>query len=121
MQIEMDMKYYINLFLEHSYVKNKRATYTIYRYIINKHISPFWKYYELQAIDDYVLIEFIELLNNKQLKNKSIKEILLVLKGIFKLANINIIIPMPKTERTTIKIFSKDDQSLLEELLLKVH
>ena len=119
MQIKTNMEYYINLFLEHSYVKNKKATYTIYRYIINKHISPFWKHYELQTIDDYLVIEFIELLNNKQLKNKSIKEILLVLKGIFKLANINIIIPMPKVERTTIKIFSKDDQSLLEELLLK--
>ena len=112
-----NMGYYCDLFIKSSFIKNKKSTTTTYRYIIYKHIYPYFKDYYKDNIDISVILCFINKLKSMGLKNKSIRDILLVLKGIFKLMCISIMIPKPKLEKKEIKVISYNDQKVLEEYL----
>ena len=113
------MNYYIEIFLKSSYIRNKRSTYTIYEYMIYKHIYPYFKDYRASNIDISTILSFIEFLSSNGLKNKSIKDILVLLNSILKLANISLDIPYPKLGNNKIKVFSREEQYLLEKELLK--
>ena len=76
-------------------IHNKKSTYTNYRYIINKHINQYWSNYYVFEINDIIVMEYIEMLYKLDLKSKTIKDILTILKGIFKLAQIDMKIPTP--------------------------
>lgn len=118
MENNTSMLYFTKLFLEHSYIRNKKSTYTNYQYIVKKHIIPFWNNINVNDINNELILEFIDELSKRGLKNKTIKDILLVLKGIFKISNISIKIPMPKVNKPNIKIFNDEDKELLEKELL---
>lgn len=110
--------YYIDIFLKTSYIKNKKSTYTIYKYTINKHILPYFKNYIPNKIDISIIIQFIDKLSSTGLKNKSIKDILILLNEILKLSNVNIDIPYPKVIKKDIKTLNIKEQFLLEKELL---
>ncbi len=50
---------------------------------------------------------------------KTVKDILIILKQILKYGDVNIKIPMPKVPKNEIQILKKDEQKKLEEELLK--
>ncbi|MBR2827993.1 MAG: hypothetical protein IKE70_02020, partial [Bacilli bacterium] len=116
-QNKNNMGYYINLYLESSFIKNKRSTTTTYQYVIKKHIYPYFKDYTRDKIDLSIILQFIHKLSSNGLKNKSIRDIILVLKGIFKLMDLSFNIPIPKLEKKEILILSENDQILLEKYL----
>ena len=118
-QNKNNMGYYINLYLESSFIKNKRSTTTTYQYVIKKHIYPYFKDYTRDKIDLSIILQFIHKLSSNGLKNKSIRDIILVLKGIFKLMDLSFNIPIPKLEKKEILILSENDQILLEKYLLE--
>ena len=118
-QNKNNMGYYIDLYLESSFIKNKRSTTTTYQYVIKKHIYPYFKDYTRDMIDIREILQFIHKLRSNGLNNKSIRDILLVLKGIFKLMDLSFSIPMPKLDKKEIKILSKEHQFLLEQYLLE--
>ena len=96
-------------------VHNKKSTYTNYRYIIYKHINQYWSNYYVYEINDIIVIKYIEALYKLELKPKTIKDILAILKGIFKLAQIEVKIPTPQINKPNIKIINDDDLELLEK------
>ena len=110
--------YYSDLFLKTSYIKNKKSTYSTYQYIIHKHINPYFADYTVDKINIESVILFTDSLLSSGLNNKSIKDILVLLHEIFRLANIYIDIPYPKVIKKEIKTFSFKEQYLLEKELL---
>ena len=110
--------YYSDLFLKTSYIKNKKSTYSTYQYIIHKHINPYFADYTVDKINIESVILFTDNLLSSGLNNKSIKDILVLLHEIFRLANIYIDIPYPKVIKKEIKTFSFKEQYLLEKELL---
>ena len=112
------IKYYINLFLDNSKIKNKISTYSNYYYLINKRILPYFNNIKINNINNELIINYVNYLIHNNLSNKTIKDIISIIKQIFKLANINIDIPTPKIHKKEIIIFSKEDQLLLENFLL---
>ena len=114
-----NMGYYIELYLKSSSIKNKNSTNTTYRYIISKYIYPYFKDYSRDNIDIGIILSFIDKLSHSGLKNKSIRDIILILKGILKLMDIRIDIPMPKLEKLEIQVIPKKNQIKLEKYLLE--
>ncbi len=110
--------YYINIWLNDSKIKNKASTYSSYLYITNAYIIPFFADIKVRRISLIIINNFIIRLQNKGLKNKSIKDILMILKQILNYANINIKIPMPKTFKNDIQILTYEEQKKLEKRLL---
>ena len=111
-------EYYTDIFLKTCYIKNKKSTYSTYKYTINKHILPYFKDYTPNNIDIGLIIQFIDKLSSNGLKNKSIKDMLIILNEILKLANVNIDIPYPKVIKKEIVTLSIKEQFLLEKELL---
>jgi len=117
--MQQKISYYIMIYLKHSMIHNKKSTYTNYRYIINKHINQYWSNYYVFEINDIIVMKYIESLYKLDLKTKTIKDILIILKGIFKLAQIDIKIPTPHINKPNIKIINDEDLELLEYELIK--
>lgn len=119
MKKKITMEYYIDCFLRTSYIKNKKSTYSTYSYTIYKRIYPYFKDYTKDNINQGVILQFISELSSSGLKNKSIRDILILLKEIFKYSGISIDIPYPKLIKKRISIFTNEDQRKLEEYLLQ--
>lgn len=104
----------INVWLEKKKVEIKESTYSRYYEIVKKYIIPAFGEMRDYQITNENVTEFVLSLINLSLSNKTIKDIVTVLKQIFKFANINISISSPKVEKNKIKILSLEEQKRLE-------
>lgn len=111
--------YDINSWLNNSKIKNKKSTYSNYQYTIKSRIIPKFASVKKKAISLELINKFTADLLSEGLVEKSVKDILIILQQILKYGNINIKIPMPKVPKNEIQIFRKDEQTKLEEELLK--
>lgn len=111
--------YDINAWLNNSKIKNKKSTYSNYQYIIRSRIIPRFANVKKKAITLESINQFTADLLSEGLAEKSVKDILIILQQILKYGDINIKIPMPKVPKNEIQIFRKDEQTRLEEKLLK--
>lgn len=112
-----NLGYYIEQFKNISKIRNKESTYSNYLYSINSRMMVLY-YTKVKDIDLELINRYINYLINKGLCNKSIKDTLILLNEILKLADIHINIPMPKVIKKEISVFNEDEQIQLEKYLL---
>ncbi len=109
--------YYINEFINISKIRNKESTYSNYLYTINSRMIVLYNT-KIKNIDIKFINEYTNYLFDKGLCSKSIKDTLILLNEILKLADIHINIPMPKVIKKEISVFNEDEQIELEKYLL---
>lgn len=111
--------YDINSWLNNARIKNKKSTYSNYQYTIKSRIIPKFAKIKKKAISLELINKFTSELLSEGLMEKTVKDILIILQQILKYGDINIKIPMPKVPKNEIQILKKDEQTKLEEELLK--
>ncbi len=111
--------YDINSWLNNAKIKNKKSTYSNYQYTIKSRIIPNFAKIKKKAISVEMINKFTSDLLNEGLVEKTVKDILIILQQILKYGDIKIKIPMPKVPKNEIQILRKDEQTKLEEDLLK--
>ena len=105
----------------------KESTHIKYRNIILKHIKPTIGHLYINSLQAEDMQKYALLLKNKDLSNKSVRDVLSVVSAIFKYAqqigaytdNINIEDLYPKAEKRQIRILPDDERIRLEGYLLK--
>ncbi len=107
--------YYIDLWLENKKYTVKESTYCYYYALVKNHIRPFFNELNCSQIDEMVISKYI---NNKDkntlFSKKTLKDILVVLRQIVKLANIKIEIALPRVTKKEVKILSPEEQLKFE-------
>ena len=105
--------------------KIKESTYLNYNYIINTYLNKKFAKKRLSYFLDYDMNEFIDSLK-KNLSNKTVRDIVLVLKSILKFAerkyNTNFkldLITMPSSEKTELQVFNEKEIKKLEKICIK--
>lgn len=105
--------------------KIKESTYLNYNYIINTYLNKKFGKKRLSYFLDYDMNEFIDSLE-KNLSNKTVRDIVLVLKSILKFAerkyNTNFkldLITMPSSEKTELQVFNEKEIKKLEKVCIK--
>lgn len=111
--------YDINSWLNNARIKNKKSTYSNYQYTIKSRIIPKFAKIKKKAISLELINKFTSELLSEGLMEKTVKDILIILQQILKYGDINIKIPMPKVPKNEIQILKKDEQTKLEEELLR--
>lgn len=109
----------INSWLKSAKIRCKKTTYSNYQYVVNAHILPKFKNVLVKNINNDLINDFTNNLLESGLKEKTVKDILIILSQIFSYSNIDIKISMPKVKRKSIQILSKEEQLLLETELFK--
>lgn len=105
--------------------KIKESTYLNYNYIINTYLNKKFGKKRLSYFLDYDMNEFIDSLE-KNLSNKTVRDIVLVLKSILKYAerkyNTNFkldLITMPTSEKTELQVFNEKEIKKIEKVCIK--
>lgn len=109
--------YYINLWLENKKYIVKESTYCYYYSLVNNHINPYFNDLICSKINKLVISNYVNsiYIKNKQTSKKTLKDILVVLKQILKLANIKYEVPLPRVVKKEVKIFSVEEQIKFEK------
>ena len=92
----------------------KESTYSRYIDIVNNHIKSYFYRYRMENITDEVVSKFIIFKIESGLSNKTVKDIVMVLKQITRNSSINIMVNSPKTTQKPIKILGIEEQIKLE-------
>ncbi len=108
-------------------LKVKESTYVKYHAVINKHIKPKLGAYRVTALNSFVIEEFSqELLYEKELSPKTVKDILMLLKAILKYTRshcsgmmTDIEITYPKEGKKEMRVLTVEEQKRLTDYLLK--
>lgn len=95
----------------------KDSTYSIYLDIINKHLRPFFGKIKITNITDNLISKFIMLKIKEGLKEKTIKDISVLLKQILNYGKINVTIKTPKVKKKQVKILNQNEQRKLENYI----
>ncbi len=95
----------------------KESTYSRYLDIINNHLNPFFGSLKLNKINNQKVLDFITLKTKSGLSNKTIRDILTVLKQITTYGQINITVKAPKIIPKKIKTLGLEDQKKLEKYI----
>lgn len=96
----------------------KESTYCRYIEIVNIYIRPYFgNMYTYQINNDIVNKYIFNLVHKNKLNNKTIKDITVLIKQIFKYAYINLNVVSPKCNKESIKILNKEEQEKLEKYL----
>lgn len=111
--------YTINSWLNFVKIKNKKSTYSNYQYIVSARIIPRFAKIKKETLSIEHITAFITDLFMEGLREKTVKDILIILQQILKFGNIEINFPMPKIPKREIQIFQKEEQAQLEKELLK--
>lgn len=103
----------------------KESSYSRYLDIVNNHIRPELGKLNKKQLNENVISDFIikkinngNLITNKKLSSKTVKDIVTILKQIIKYGNININICSPKIVKKQIKILEIEEQKRLEFYIL---
>lgn len=105
------------MWLENKKHSVKESTYCYYYSLIKNHIIPFFNKVSCKRIDEIIINEYINVIysKNKKISKKTLKDILVVLRQIIKLANIKVDISLPKVTRKEVKILSYEEQLKFEK------
>lgn len=93
----------------------KETSYSRYYELTNKHIRPYFGKLDCNKINNDLASKFILKKIKEQLSNKTIKDILMILKQITKHGNISITINGPKVIKKPIKILNEKEQKNLNQ------
>ena len=108
----------IELWLKQQKIAVKISTFSYYSCVVYKHILPELGNISINAIDDDLILSFIEnKIDKQQLKQSTIHEIVGILKQILLFANIHTKVKLPKLEKKEIKTFSFLQRQILEDYI----
>lgn len=106
----------------------KKSTYAHYSSIVKNHISPYLGNIKIKFLNTSIIEEYINqkfetgrIDNSGGLSEKTIRDIIVVLKQILSYANLNIQFKLPKLKKKEIKILTKKEQKKLEEAVIKIN
>jgi len=123
-----NFNYYIDLWLNSIKFMVKKSTYAHYATIVKNHIKPELGDIKIVCLSSEVIERFI----NKKfengrvdhrggLSNKTVRDIIVVLRQILSYGNINIRFKLPKLKKKDITILTKAEQKKLEKRALEIH
>lgn len=99
----------------------KNSTYSRYIDIVENHIRPYLGNKNIDAINADIVSNFIlsliqngNLITKQAMSNKTVKDIAVLLKQIFKFGNLNINVSYPKIHKKDIKILTLEERTRLE-------
>lgn len=107
----------INEWLEYEKISLKVSTYSYYHTVVDNHIRKELGIIPLNELDNKIISNFINKLYLKHISESTIKQILKILKQIFKFCNLEIKLNMPKSKRKEISILSDDENDILLKYL----
>lgn len=120
--------YYIDNWLNSMKFMVKKSTYAHYTQIVKNHISPDLGYIQTslltsEVIEDYInqKFEYGRIDGLGGLSEKSIRDIVVVLRQILSYANIHLQFRLPKLKKKDIKILTKKEQKELERLVIEMN
>lgn len=104
----------------------KKSTYAHYYIITKNHIIPKLGSLKINILSSDIIENYINQMyengrvdNNKGLSEKSIRDIMVILKQILTYANLNIPFKLPKSKTKEISILNKQEQKALENISIK--
>lgn len=100
-------------------IRCKKSTYSNYQYTVNARIVPRFAKVKKKNITAELINSYTSELLEEGLLPKTVKDILIILQQILRFAGIDINISMPKVPKNEIQIFSRDEQTNLEKVLLE--
>ena len=117
--------YYCDEWLKFNQVRVKESTYVKYLFIMEKHIKPLLGPYKIQYISPLVIDEFSHKLLTSGLAPKTVRDILTVLRSVFRYINRiypGLIKPMdiiyPRETHRELRVLSIEEQNRFIEYLL---
>lgn len=111
--------YDIYIWLKSAKIKCKKSTYSNYYYTVNARIIPIFSKVKKKSITSEFIDNYTMELLKEGLHPKTVKDILIILKQILRLAGVDTKISMPKIPKKEIQIFNMDQQKKLEQRLLE--
>ena len=99
-----------------SKISIKDSSYTNYYSIVYSKIIPFFKDKTLKEINENLILKFIKSLKDKNLGDKRINDVLIVLKQFLKYKNINIKFEMPKVLKRKIITLNDEEISVIKNV-----
>jgi len=127
-QYKYNFSYYINNWLSSMKYMVKRSTYAHYSSIVNNHITPDLgniriTYLTSEVIENYINQKFEcgRIDHKGGLSDKTIRDIIVVLKQILSYAHIHIEFRLPKLKKREIKILTKKEQKRLEQAVIEMN
>lgn len=109
----------IDAWLNEKSITTKETTYAYYRFVVDSYIRESFKDIPVHLITKEMVNEFIIKKMNSNLSDSFIKQILKILRQIFKYSKIDIEIAMPKVIKKEVEILSHNEVKELEEYLSK--
>ena len=97
-----------------SKISIKDSSYTNYYSIVYSKIIPFFKDKTLKEINENLILKFIKSLKDKNLGDKRINDVLIVLKQFLKYKKINIKFEMPKVLKRKIITLNDEEISVIK-------
>ncbi len=120
--------YYINNWLSSMKFMVKKSTYAHYHSIVRNHISPDLGQIKISFLTSEVIENYINqkfecgrMDHKGGLSDKSVRDIIVVLRQILSYANLHIQFRLPKLKKRNIKILTKKEQKMLESKVLELH
>lgn len=105
----------IDEWLKRQKVSVKLSTYSYYINVVERHIRPLLGNMLLKNINSVCITDFINVKNEENnLKDSTLKEIMIVLKQILSFCDINISIKLPRVSKKKIAILSNEEKERLE-------
>lgn len=117
MKKRIKFNYYINLWLSQKEISVKKSTLSRYIEIVNIYIRPYFNDLYIYKINDEIVYKYTLDLLDKNLSNKTVKDILVLLKQLFKYSKIDINICLPKCNKKGIKVLKKEEQKIIENYI----
>ena len=117
MKKRIKFSYYINLWLSQKEISVKKSTLSRYIEIVNIYIRPYFNDLYIYKINDEIVYKYTLDLLDKNLSNKTVKDILVLLKQLFKYSKIDINICLPKCNKKGIKVLKKEEQKIIENYI----
>ena len=117
MKKRIKFSYYINLWLSQKEISVKKSTLSRYIEIVNIYIRPYFNDLYIYKINDEIVYKYTLDLLDKNLSNKTVKDILVLLKQLFKYSNVDVNICLPKCNKKDIKVLKKEEQKIIENYI----
>lgn len=108
----------IDLWLLKKKMLVKESTFSRYNEIVDIYIRPYLGNIYTHKFNNELLTKYIyNLVNKTNLNNKTIKDITILLKQIFKYSDVNVDVFYPKYKKNDVKILEEKEQKKLEKYL----
>ena len=98
----------------------KISTYSYYYNVVDKHIKKKIGHMKIKSLNEFVINNYINSLYTEcNIKDSTIRQIVIILKQIFKFCKIDLEIQLPKVKKRKITVLSEADKKKIKDYLYK--